>query len=69
LGSVIVRRCLGLKWQQLIRAVSWQAAGIADATVQGPEPAHGNVSKATATQTVLCRYVLASLLVSSRHEQ
>ena len=39
-----------MMWQQLIRTICWQAAGFADAAVQGPEPADGDVSKAAAAQ-------------------
>jgi hypothetical protein len=39
-----------MTWQYLSRTVCWQASGSADAGVQGPESAEGNVTKAAAAQ-------------------
>ena len=44
-----------MTWQHLIRTVCWQAAGIADAGVQGPAAAEGDVSKAAAAQAAHLR--------------
>ena len=39
-----------MKWPYLSRTVCWQASGTADAGVQGPASAEGNVTKAAAAQ-------------------
>ena len=44
-----------MMWQQLIRTICWQAAGFADAAVQGPKPADSDVFKAAAAQAALPR--------------